>query len=248
MAVKMLVFQYCSVIPLTMQNTLGIDGIGRGQKNLLVSPEYSWYTSTLIDLFSYWDYKASKISNFIPYFSVEWSCHHGSWLAGDTCADSTPAEIRDWSLFFEAAGVHLCWPHFKHHLLRSLEQAIPKWQKQVRKRPAWLNRDLLSETGQKRKVHVQWKQGQMTWNREMQLSTWGRKFIWPKLSWSSSWPEDNKRSFLKYIDGNRQCKNNIILLQDDGHLKKQEQDKAEMCNALSVFEIVLSMFQQGRCI
>lgn len=57
--------------------------------------------------------------------------------------------------------------------------------------------------------------------------------------------EDNKKVFFKYIDGNKQCKNNIIPLQnEDGHLENRNRDKAEMCNAFFVFEIFLSMFQQ----
>lgn len=34
-----------------------------------------------------------------------------------------------------------------------------------------------------------------------------------------------KEVFLKYIDGNRQCKNNIIPLQDDGHLKNRKRTR-----------------------
>lgn len=44
---------------------------------------------------------------------------------------------------------------------------------------------------------------------------------------------DNKKEvFFKYINGNRQCKNNISPLQDkDGHLTNRDRDKAEVFKA-----------------
>lgn len=42
---------------------------------------------------------------------------------------------------------------------------------------------------------------------------------------------DNERTFFKYIDGNKQCKNNICSVQDvDGHLTNRDMDKAEVLN------------------
>lgn len=52
MVAKMLFIQL-SIIPSTLQNTLGVDGIVQGQNNLLVNAEYVWCASTLLDLFSY---------------------------------------------------------------------------------------------------------------------------------------------------------------------------------------------------
>lgn len=52
-----------------------------------------------------------------------------------------------WENIFAGAGVHHCWSHFKHHLLRAQEQAILKyWESRMGgRRPVWLSRDLLLE-------------------------------------------------------------------------------------------------------
>lgn len=49
---------------------------------------------------------------------------------------------------------------------------------------------------------------------------------------------DNKKRFLKYINGKRRCRNIISVLQDkDGHVTDRDMDKAEVFNAFfaSVF-------------
>lgn len=43
---------------------------------------------------------------------------------------------------------------------------------------------------------------------------------------------DNKKSFFKYVNGNRQCKNDIGPLQDeDGHLANRHMDKTGVFSA-----------------
>ena len=65
-----------------------------------------------------------------------------------------------WETALEGIGVHQCWSLFKGHLLRAQEQAIPKCRKSSRqgRRLAWLNKDLLLELRQKKKVYARWKQ------------------------------------------------------------------------------------------
>jgi len=70
-----------------------------------------------------------------------------------------------WARALKGRGVHECWSLFKRHFLHAQEQCIPlrkKWSKGGR-RPAWLNKELLAEIRQKRKVHGMWKEGQATW-------------------------------------------------------------------------------------
>ena len=70
-----------------------------------------------------------------------------------------------WETALEGIGVHQCWSLFKGHFLRASEQAIPPCCKSSRwgRRLAWLNRDLLLELRQKKKVYACWKQDQATW-------------------------------------------------------------------------------------
>lgn len=48
----------------------------------------------------------------------------------------------------------------------------------------------------------------------------------------------NKKSVLKYINGKKHCRNNIVPFQDvDGHLTNRDRDRAQVFNAFfaSVF-------------
>ena len=53
---------------------------------------------------------------------------------------------------------------FKEDFLRAQELSIPRWRKLRRedRRPVWLKSDLLVKLESKKKVHRQWKQGQVT--------------------------------------------------------------------------------------
>lgn len=83
--------------------------------------------------------------------------------------------------FCRCVEVHWCWSLFKHHFLRAQKKAIPKFWKSCRwgRGLAQLNRILLLEIRWIRKVHAQWKQGQVTWDkyRDTTDDTSGRKVI-----------------------------------------------------------------------
>ncbi|KAJ7425388.1 rna-directed dna polymerase from mobile element jockey-like [Willisornis vidua] len=97
---------------------------------------------------------------------------------------------------------------------------------------------------QKRKVYTQWKQDQVTREEFRDAACYHRGKIGAVKSQlelhlaRNIW--DNKKSFFKYINGNRQYRNITSLSQDeDGHLRKRGRDKAEVFNAFfaSVFNI-----------
>jgi len=74
------------------------------------------------------------------------------------------AEIP-WARALEGRGIQECWSLFKRHFLHAQEWCIPLRKKSSKGsgRPAWLNKELLAELRQKRKVHGMWKEGQATW-------------------------------------------------------------------------------------
>ncbi|NXB47098.1 RTJK polymerase, partial [Leucopsar rothschildi] len=126
---------------------------------------------------------------------------------------------------------------FKHHFLKAQEQAIPKCQKSSRqgRRLVWLNRNLLLEKRQKRQVYTQWKQDQETGEEYRHaVCLCGEKIHRSKVLLELKLARtvgNNKKSIFKYINGSRQCKNNIGPLQDeDGHLTHKDRDKAEEFN------------------
>jgi len=60
-----------------------------------------------------------------------------------------------WARALEGRGVQECWSLFKRHFLHAQERCIPlrKKSSKGRRRPAWLNKELLAELRWKRKVH-----------------------------------------------------------------------------------------------
>ncbi|KAJ7420213.1 hypothetical protein WISP_49407 [Willisornis vidua] len=91
---------------------------------------------------------------------------------------------------------------------------------------------------QKRKVYAQWQQGQVTWEENTDSPCHCReKVCMAKAQLELNLPEmwgTVKKSFFKYINGNRQYRNTIGLLQEE-----EDRDKAEGFNTFfaSVFNM-----------
>jgi len=64
----------------------------------------------------------------------------------------------------EGRGVQESWLLFKHHFLHAQDRCIPLRKKSSKggRRPAWMNKELLEELTQNRKVYGMWKEGQAT--------------------------------------------------------------------------------------
>ncbi|GAB0177896.1 hypothetical protein GRJ2_000254900 [Grus japonensis] len=144
-----------------------------------------------------------------------------------------------WETALEGIGVHQRWSLFKCRLLRAQEQAIPKCRKSSRlDRPAWLNRDLLLELRQKKKVYACWKQGQATREDYRDAAhLCGEKIRAAKAQLElklASTVGDNKKGFFKYANNKRRTRDNIgSLLDENGHLTNRDIDKAEISLMLS---------------
>jgi len=69
-----------------------------------------------------------------------------------------------WARALEGRGVQEYWSLFKCHFLHAQEWCIPLRRKLSKggRRRAWLNKELLAEIRQKRKVHGTWKEAQAT--------------------------------------------------------------------------------------
>ncbi|PKU38713.1 hypothetical protein llap_10978 [Limosa lapponica baueri] len=67
-----------------------------------------------------------------------------------------------WEDALKDTGVQEGWAYFKKEVLKAQEQAVPMCQKKSRwgRRPDWLNRDLLLDLKNKRRVYNFWKRGQ----------------------------------------------------------------------------------------
>ncbi|PKU31484.1 adaptin ear-binding coat-associated protein 1 [Limosa lapponica baueri] len=75
------------------------------------------------------------------------------------------AESVPWETVLKGAGAQEGWSCFKEELSKAQEKAIPRSQKMSRRgrRPAWLNRELWLDLGNKRKVYGLWKRGLATY-------------------------------------------------------------------------------------
>ena len=100
------------------------------------------------------------------------------------------------------------------------------------RRPAWLNKELLTEIRQKRKVHGMWKEGQATWeeyrNTVKACREARRK---AKVHLELNLPrdvKDNKKRSFNYISSKRKTRDNVgPLLNEVGVLVMEDAEKAE---------------------
>ncbi|KAF1676790.1 hypothetical protein FQV07_0001317, partial [Pygoscelis papua] len=143
-----------------------------------------------------------------------------------------------WESAFEGTGVHECWSLFKSHLLRAQEQAIPK----CRKRPAWLNGEILLGLRKKRRFYRLWKKGQATQEEYRDLIRSCREEMRKAKAQLernlAAVVKDNKKSFYKYINDKKRAKENLHpLLDAGGNVVTENEEKAEVLNAFfaSVF-------------
>ncbi|PKU46257.1 rna-directed dna polymerase from mobile element jockey- hypothetical protein [Limosa lapponica baueri] len=143
-----------------------------------------------------------------------------------------------WEAALKDIGVQEGWTHFKKEVLKAQEQAVPVCRKTSRRgrRPAWLNRDLLLDLGNKRRVYNLWKRGQTSHEDYKE----GVKLCREKIRRAKAQLElnlatdvkDNKTCFYKFINNKRRIRENLPPLSDaEGNIVTKDEEKDEVLNA-----------------
>jgi len=101
------------------------------------------------------------------------------------------------------------WQIFKEAFLSAQELSIPRCSKpgQEGKRLVWLNRDLLVKLKSKKKMHRQWKRGQVPWEEYKEAARLCRDGIrkanaQPELFLARD-AKNNKKGFYRYLNQKR---------------------------------------------
>ncbi|KAM9590852.1 uncharacterized protein ACIBXB_005900 [Morphnus guianensis] len=165
----------------------------------------------------------------------------------------TLVERVPWETVLKGKGVQEGWTFFKKEVLKAQEQAIPMCGKtnHWRRRPVWLNRELLLGLRKKRRVYHLWKKRQATQEEYRDLVRSCREEIRKAKAQLelnlATVVRDNKKCFYKYINNKKRAKENIHpLLDADGNIATKDEEKAEVLNAFfaSVFNSETS-YPQG---
>ncbi|KFV20917.1 hypothetical protein N340_02423, partial [Tauraco erythrolophus] len=124
----------------------------------------------------------------------------------------------------------------KDHLLQAQERCIPTKRKSGRntRRPAWMNKELLDQLGNKKKAHRGWKQGQITWEEYRVIVRANRAQVRKaKAVIELNLARDikgNKKNFYRYVSDKRSRENVGPLRKETGDLAIQNMEKAEVLN------------------
>ncbi|PKU46749.1 rna-directed dna polymerase from mobile element jockey-like [Limosa lapponica baueri] len=148
-----------------------------------------------------------------------------------------------WEASTEDKGLSECWELFKNALLETQNHFIPfkgNGSKQ-RKRPPWLNCELLSLLKTKRDVYQKWKSRQMPIENYKGIARECRDTVRKaKAQFKLKLARDvknYKKGLFRYVSNKHKQKENIgLLLKRRGELVTNNAEKAEVCQHLtSVF-------------
>jgi len=137
-----------------------------------------------------------------------------------------------WARGLEDRGVQGCWWLFKHYFLHAQEWYIHLRKKSSKggRRLAWLNKELLAEIRQKRKVHGMWKEGRITWEEYRNVvracrdaARKAKAHLELKLARDV---KNNKKVFFNYINSKRKARDNVgLLLKEVGVLVTEDAER-----------------------
>ncbi|GAB0186361.1 hypothetical protein GRJ2_001101400 [Grus japonensis] len=141
-----------------------------------------------------------------------------------------------WDRALEGRGVQKSWLVFEDHLLQAQEQCIPTKRKSGKtRRPAWMNKELLSKLKHKKEAYGGWKQGWVAWEEYRETVQAARDQVKKakaliELNLARD-IKDNKKSFYRYASDKRKTRENVgPLRKETGHLVNQDMEKAEVLN------------------
>ncbi|PKU41015.1 rna-directed dna polymerase from mobile element jockey-like [Limosa lapponica baueri] len=149
-----------------------------------------------------------------------------------------------WEAALKGKGVQEGWTFFREEVLKAQQQAVPVHGKVSRpgKRPAWLNKEVRSQLGEKRRLYGLWKKGQAT----QEDYKGGVKLCKEKIRKAKAQLDldlaldvkNNKKNFYQYINSKRRTRESLHPLLDvGGNVVTTDEEKAEVLNAFfgSVF-------------
>ncbi|KFV17265.1 hypothetical protein N340_13574, partial [Tauraco erythrolophus] len=142
-----------------------------------------------------------------------------------------------WDEALEGRGAQESWLIFKDHLLQAQEQCIPTKRKSSRntRRPAWMNKELLNQTGHKKRAYRGWKQGQVAWEEYKEINRATRDQVRKakaliELNLAKS-IKDNKKSIYRYVSDKKRSRENVgPLWKEMGDVASWDMEKAEVLN------------------
>ncbi|KFV03471.1 hypothetical protein N340_12087, partial [Tauraco erythrolophus] len=143
-----------------------------------------------------------------------------------------------WDEALEGRGAQESWLIFKDHLLQAQEWCIPTKRRSGgnTRRPAWMNKELLDQLGQKKKAYRGWKQGQVAWEEYSYTAVRATRDDVRKAKTLIELNlardiKGNKKNFYRYVSDKKRPRENVGPLRKEmGDLATRDIEKAEVLN------------------
>ncbi|KFV07293.1 hypothetical protein N339_07034, partial [Pterocles gutturalis] len=148
-----------------------------------------------------------------------------------------------WETALRDKGAEQSCQIFKDTFHTAQELSVPSCKKsgKISKRPVWLSHDLWLKLKGKKKVHKQWKQGQVSWEEyrdTAQLCRDGVRKTMTQLDLNLMRDaKNNKKGFCSYVNQKRKVKESVpALMSEAAKMATTDEEKAEVLNVFaSVF-------------
>ncbi|KFV17142.1 hypothetical protein N339_01295, partial [Pterocles gutturalis] len=142
-----------------------------------------------------------------------------------------------WDKAQEGRGAQERWLKFKDHFLHAQGRCIPTKRKAGKnaRKPAWMNKELLSKLRQKKEAYRGWKQRQVAWGQYRNTVREARDQVRKaKAQTELNIAKDvkgNRKNFNRYVSNKRRTRENVgPHRKKEGDLVTQDTEKAEGLN------------------
>ncbi|KFQ63524.1 hypothetical protein N334_07076, partial [Pelecanus crispus] len=155
-----------------------------------------------------------------------------------------------WETALRDKGAEQSWQMFKDAFHKAQEPSIPRCKKSGKegRRPAWKSRDMLVKLKGKKKMHRQWKQGQVSWEEyrdAARLCRDGVRKAKAQLELNlAKGAKNNNKGFYRYVSQKRKVKESMApVMSSIGKPVTTDEEKAEVLNKffVSVFTGTVSL-------